>query len=316
MERWGRPRITNPLAAAQPNEGELRQGIGLRGQAAADLSELADRPTVSMRAVRPEATAPQTSAAGNGAAAGPAPVTPEEPEVARIREILVGPHLRDHERRLRVIERESAESARRPMPTHWHAQLDAALDQERRTREQHARDQAQTLAHLTAELARERDERETQRSALQAAHEGQQALRVELAQERQAREELAALHARALTELASRLEHEREAHVRVHAHHATELDARLERERQEHTEELRRVASAHTAHVESLQQLVGDAERALLAMQAERQHLAGLLAELGLHLVRHAASPAAHVAEQTSEQFFGASSGIHRGPGI
>src|SRR5260370_452793 len=43
-----------------------------------------------------------------------------------------------------------------------------------------------------------------------------------------------------------------------------------------------------------------DAERAVVAMQAERQHLAGLLAELGLHLIRHAASPAAQ-AEQATE---------------
>ncbi|GAC1447996.1 MAG: hypothetical protein PVSMB4_04440 [Ktedonobacterales bacterium] len=321
MERWGGPRITNPLASVRPQEREFKQGAGMSGGEPPDLADLADRPTVSMRVVRPEpaaqtGTPAHTAAtAAAAAAAGSAPLSPEEPEVARIREILVGPHLRDHERRLRLIERDSAESARRPMPAQWQAQLDAALDQERRAREQYAQAQAQTLAQLTAELAHTRAEREAHQRALQTAREEQQALRAELAHERQAREGLASRHVRALAEVASRLEHERDAHVRVHAHHATELDARLERERQAHAEELQRVAGAHTAHVESLRQLVEDAERALLAMQAERQHLAGLLAELGLHLVRHAASPAAHAAEQAREKFLGAASGVHRAPG-
>ncbi len=55
---------------------------------------------------------------------------------------------------------------------------------------------------------------------------------------------------------------------------------------------------------EALQELVAEAERALTTMQAERQYLAGLLAELGLHLVRHAASPAASRAAEAAEAFF------------
>jgi hypothetical protein len=264
MQRWQGERITPPL-------------VGTEGR---DLAELANTPTVSMRVVRPEQATTRPTPPLRPAAAVQPPLRGDDPELVRIREILVGPHLRDHERRLRTVERQTAEA---------------------QAHEEAVSTQAQTLAQLTAGLERERAERQAQARALELARDEHEALRAEVARERRTREDLTDRHARAIAELARQLDQERDAHLRLHAHLATELDARLERERQAHAEEIRLLASAHAAQVETLGRLVADAERALVAMQAERQYLAGLLAELGLHLVRHAASPAAARADAATQ---------------
>jgi hypothetical protein len=241
----------------------------------------------------------------------------DDPELARIRELLVGPYLRDHERRLRGVERQAAELAARPSAgepgsgadAEWQAQVDAALTALRRSREEQDQAHAFAVAQLNAQLARERDEREDRRHALDLLATELRQLRVELERERLAREEQAAQHVRQLAEVAAQLEHQREAHVRLHAHQSTELDARLERERQLWSAELRQQRSAPVvADAGPLRELLAEAERALVAMRDERQYLAGLLAELGLHLVRHAGSPAAR-AETATQRLLEASNG-------
>jgi hypothetical protein len=326
MQRWQGARITHPLAAEEPL-GE-RGSLGTERSATRetnDLSELANTPTVTMRATRPEHDAPRAARA-HLTQTGAVPLSHDDPELRRIREILVGPYLRDHERRLRAIERQEATGQAR----------DQARDQETPAH-------TQALAHLAAELERERTERLALERALRMVADEHQTLRAELARERQTREDLMERHGRAIAELAKVLDQERAAHARMHALHAAELDTRLERERQAqaeatamslqreremyatgldarlqhererlaqdvearlererrlHAEELERLRGAHETQVGTLRQLVADAERALVAMQGERDYLAGLLAELGLHLLRHAASPAAATADQ------------------
>jgi hypothetical protein len=272
---------------------------------------------------------------------GPLASADEDPELTRIREILVGPHLRDQQRRLSALEGQMAEARTigDGAPAEWRTQIEVALAQERRAREEHAQAQAHTLEQLDAALerecemreeqaqsqvhsisqlmealTREREERQAVQARLEESRRQQGALQAALEREREAREELADLHARALSELAQQQEHERDAHVRLHALHATELDARLAHEREMHAEEIRRVASAHATPSQALQSLVAEAERALVAMQQEREYLAGLLAELGLHLIRHAASPAAATAEQTTRTLQGAVAETNRSP--
>jgi hypothetical protein len=315
MQRWQAERITHPLPAEeQQGVRRMAPDSDTTRQEANDLSELANTPTVTMHVTRPEQDAARPEAPpSRPPQPGPALLTGDEPELRRIREILVGPYLRDHERRLRAIERQAAEPSDSGAP--------ASAD-------------TQAIAQMAAELERERAERQLLARGLQMAVDEHQALRAELARERQMREELADRHARAISELAKTLDQERAAHARLHALHAAELDARLERERQAqaeamearlhqeqqahaqtldtrlererqaHAEDLRSLQSAHEAQIASLQQLVADAQSALVAMQAERQYLAGLLAELGLHLVRHAASPAAE-AERTGKSLLG-----------
>ena len=59
----------------------------------------------------------------------------DQPELARAREILVGPHLREHERRLSALER-SADTT--DEPPEWRSEFHAAILRERRDREEQA----------------------------------------------------------------------------------------------------------------------------------------------------------------------------------
>lgn len=300
MQMWHTPRTTHPLGAAGASESIA--------PAHPATSAFAEAPTLRTP------TAPQPVAAP--------PSRPEQgdPELARIRELLVGPYLRDHERRLRTVERQTAELAAQPAEAQasqadveWRAQVEAAFAALRRAREEQDQAHAFAVAQLNAQLARERDERQDERQderrALELAGTELRQLRVDLERERQAREEQAALHARQVAELTAQLEHQREAHVRLHAHQSTELDARLERERQLWAAEVRQARAAQIGDAEPLRQMLAEAERALVAMQDERQYLAGLLAELGLHLVRHAGSPAARAEEATRRVLGGAEQG-------
>jgi hypothetical protein len=266
MVRWEGPRQTHPLAAEQ----RLDEGI-VNGAHDEELMAMAENSApkpgpASTYPDTPGESTPGESTPGAAPAGDPLALPSDDPELLRIREILVGPHLRDHERRMRQLERQAAEP---------HPQLRA---------------QAETIEQLRTELEREREAR--------------QQLRQELQRERQAREELANLHARALSEMAQRLEGAPAGTLQpgVLAMAAPDLEARLARERDEHQREHARSETAQRAEVAALRGLVEDAERALVAMQAERQHLAGLLAELGLHLIRHAASPASAQAAQATEQ--------------
>ncbi|HEY7984189.1 MAG TPA: hypothetical protein VID73_08475 [Ktedonobacterales bacterium] len=273
MVRWEGQRHTHPLPADQ----RLDDGIVYGARNAArdeELMNVAERSASQGGPASGYPGAPADSQPGAAPANDPLALPSDDPELQRIREILVGPHLRDHERRVRQLERRAGEP---------HPQVRA---------------QAETIEQLRGELERER--------------EGRQHLRQEVQRERQAREELANLHARALSEMAQRLES-----APVGATYSgmapAELEARLERERALHQHEHTRIETALNAEVATLRALVADAERALVAMQAERQHLAGLLAELGLHLIRHAASPAAAQGAQATEQL---SAGVPRlGPG-
>ncbi len=250
MQRREEQRVTQPLESAELLDvGAVNGAPGMQeDEESVTLAELAD----------PQGADDPAATPAPAATSDPLALPSDDPELVRIREILVGPHLRDHERRLRLVEQRAAEPQ--------------AL--------------AQTLEQLSERLEREREER--------------QALRLELAHERQAREELASLHAQALSELAQRVDQEREVIVLTQDDSGPTVEAGPERQRELHRQEHLRLEAAHAAQVEALRQLVVDAERALVAMQAERQHLAGLLAELGLHLIRHAASPAAQ-AEQATE---------------
>jgi hypothetical protein len=330
MYRWQGQRITTPLATSRKFSGEVilpggelatTQGhtyAGIGGDAA-----LGEATTVSMRAVRPASSA-HPAAQRSETLVGLA----DQPELARVREILVGPHLREHERRLSALER-SADTTHEP--PEWRSEFHAAILRERRDREEQAgahsratarlamsleRERAARAAHeerartlgemitrVTTELEREREARQALALELDVLRRQHRALRETLENERHAREEQATQHARAVDELAHRYDQEREAHVRLHAHQATELDARLSREREAHTAELRRVEGAHAARVGALHGLVGDAEQALLKMREERQYLAGLLAELGLHLIRHASSPTSDDADRAAQDF-------------
>jgi hypothetical protein len=210
------------------------------------------------------------------------------------------------------VERQAAELAARPAvgalvpdaSPEWRAQVEAALAALQRSRDEQAQGHAFAVSQLNAQLARERAERADQQRTLELLGTEVRALRVELERERQAREEQVARHTQGIAALASQLDHDREAHVRLHAHQSTELDARFERERQAAAELLKtRSAPVET---QSLRELLIEAQRALVAMRDERQYLAGLLAELGLHLVRHAGSPAAR-ADEAAQRFLGAS---------
>jgi hypothetical protein len=317
MQRRQEARITHPLATEERLGDRFAAGARVTtDHETNDLSELANTSPVTMRVVRPgsgQETA-RPKAPPRAPQPGPAQLTSDDAELRRIREILVGPYLRDHERRLRAIERQSAAGQGEPAQT-----------------------QGDAVAQLAAELERERADRQALARELRMVGDGRQTMRAELARERQTREEVADRHALAISELAKTLDHERAAHARMHALHAAELDVRLEHERQAHAEaietrlrrermaqaealdaqleqerlahaeELRRLRDAHEAQIGALRQLVADAEGALVAMQAERQYLAGLLAELGLHLVHHAASPAAVEAERATVALQGSS---------
>jgi hypothetical protein len=265
MVRWEGQRLTHPLPADQ----RLDEGAtsGARNGARDEESKaMAEHSAPNQGPTGTDPGAPADSTPGAAPANDPLALPSDDPELLRIREILVGPHLRDHERRVRQLERRAGEP------------------------QTHLRAQAETIGQLRVELEREREAR--------------QQLRQDLQRERQAREELANLHARALAEMAQRLE-SAPAVAAGEGMAATDLEALLARERQHHRGEHTRIEHAHSAEVAALRGLVADAERALVAMQAERQHLAGLLAELGLHLIRHAASPASAQAAQATEQLSG-----------
>jgi hypothetical protein len=270
MIRWEGQRLTHPLSDNQ----RLDEGIVYGARNAARDEELmavaeSSAPNSGPTNTYPSALADSTPSAVP--ANDPLALPSDDPELQRIREILVGPHLRDHERRVRQLERRAGEP---------HPQLRA---------------QAETIDQLRGELEREREAR--------------QQLRQEVQRERQAREEMANLHARALAELAQRLESAPAGGVSHPGMAAADLEARLGQERDLHQDEHTRIQMALSAEVATLRGLVADAEHALVAMQAERQHLAGLLAELGLHLIRHAASPAAAQAAEATEQL---SAGVPR----
>jgi hypothetical protein len=308
MQIWHRPRVTHPLDAPETSENT--------DPARSAPGTVADAPTVRI------AAAAQPVPPMRGGETRPLRPGQDDPELARIRELLVGPYLRDHERRLRGVERQAAELATRPEAaeaTHggdpeWQAQVEAALAAMRRSREEQDQAHAFAVAQMNAQLARERDEREDERRALELVATEVRQLRTELERERQAREEQAAQHARQIAELAAQLDHQRESHVRLHALQSTEIDARLERERHLLAAELRQSQSAPALDAEPLHQLLAEAERALVAMRDERQYLAGLLAELGLHLVRHAGSPAAR-ADEATQRFLSASGDASQHPG-
>jgi hypothetical protein len=263
MVRWEGQRLTHPLPADQ----RLEEGATSGAPSGARDEESKATAEEGAPSQGPAGTAPGTPAESTPGAApahDPLALPSDDPELLRIREILVGPHLRDYERRVRQLERRAGEPQ---------SQLRA---------------QKETIEQLRAELEHEREAR--------------QQLRQDLQRERQSREELANLHARALAEMAQRLEN---APALEPGLPAVELEARLAREREYHHGEHTRIEHAHSAEVAALRSLVADAERALVAMQAERQHLAGLLAELGLHLIRHAASPASAQAAHATEQLGG-----------
>jgi hypothetical protein len=266
MVRWEGQRLTHPLPADQRlDEGIVNGARGLGSMARdEELKAVAESSVPNTGPTGAHPGAPADSAPGAAPANDPLALPSDDPELQRIREILVGPHLRDYDRRVRQLERRTSEP---------HPQL---------------RVQAETIDQLRGELEREREAR------LQ--------LRQEVQRERQAREELANLHARALAELAQRVESAPVAGVTPSGVAAADLETRLGQERDAHRQEHARIESALSAEVATLRGLVADAERALVAMQAERQHLAGLLAELGLHLIRHAASPASAQAAQATEQ--------------
>ncbi|HEV7125926.1 MAG TPA: hypothetical protein VGN32_00610 [Ktedonobacterales bacterium] len=341
----------------------------------------------NVRMMRPSGDTPRNSGptpnAAMGAPAGGAPLSSEELELERIREILVGPHLRDHERRLRSIERQTADTRASTAPAEWRAQIEAAIERarqtsaaqtqvlqqeyerlqalqaelaherqaremlaqhpptgqpsaefaplrdellrERQSREAQAQQSERAIAQITARLDQEREEHEVHLRELQSLRAEQQAVRAELTREREGHDDLNARHVRSLAEVAARTDQRHEEHTGLHIRSTAELDARLERQRQAHAqqvdqleaahgERLRQVIDAHNAQVESLHQLVADAEQALMAMRAEREHLAGLLAELGMHLVRHAASPAAASADDASQTFLKAAAWWRRKP--
>jgi hypothetical protein len=308
MQMWHRPRVTHPLDAPETSENTAL--------ARSAPGTVADAPTVRI------AAAAQPVPPMRGGETRPLRSAQDDPELARIRELLVGPYLRDHEQRLRGVERQAAELAARPETaeatregnSEWQAQVEAALAALRRSRAEQDQAHAFAVAQLNAQLARERDEREDERRALELVVTEVRQLRVEREQERQAREEQATQHARQIADLAAQLDHQRDSHVRLHAHQSTELDARLERERQLWAAELRQSQSAPAGDAEPLRQLLAEAERALVAMRDERQYLAGLLAELGLHLVRHAGSPAAR-ADDATQRFLSASGDAGKQPG-
>jgi hypothetical protein len=338
MYRWQGQRITTPLATSRKISGEVILPGGeiatTQGHVYAGIGGdvgLGEATTVSMRAVRPPGPS-HPAASRSETLAGLA----DQPELTRVREILVGPHLREHERRLAALER-SADTGHEP-PAEWRSEFHAAVQRERREREEQAgahsratarlamalereraaradhEERARTLGEMitrvTMELEREREARQALALELDVMRHQHRALRETLETERHTREEQATQHARAVDELAHRYDQEREAHVRLHAHQATELDARLAREREAHAVELRRVESAHAARVGSLHGLVGDAEQALVKMREERQYLAGLLAELGLHLIRHASSPTAGDADRAAQDFLARASSM------
>jgi IgA-specific serine endopeptidase len=289
MQMWHRPRVTHPLNAMQAGDSSSPAHLA--------PSTIADAPTMHA----------STSPAVRGGDMRPQRAGQDDQELSRIRELLVGPYLRDHERRLRGVERQTAELAARPdasssapeVGAEWQTDVEVALAALQHSRQEQDQAHAFAIAQLNAQLARERDEREDERRTLELVGNELAQLRLELERERQARDEQAAQQARQIAEVVAQLDHQRDAHVRLHAHQSTELDARLERERQLLAAELRQVRPAPLADAEPLRRLVAEAERALAAMRDERQYLAGLLAELGLHLVRHAGSPAARVDEAT-----------------
>ena len=341
--RWPAARITHPLAATQVIEND-------HAEAESAPVDVADRPTESLPAIQRDQPEPRPAARPTPPRALP---DRDDPELVRIREILVGPHLRDHEQRLRAVEQMTSRPQAGQDAAAWRESIEQKIAAEREAREERDRANALVLAQQAEQLERERTERAEHlhalrgaRTELEAVRQEHQALRAEMRRERQERQEFSDLHARAVAELARSHEQERDAHVRVHMRQSTELDARLERERQAHAAALQRVEvehqerlrameadftgrlaqidhghaeqpgqddsgyadkliqieSAYAARIDGLKQLIGEAERALDAMQAERQYLAGLLAELGLHLVRHAASPAAAWAGETSDK--------------
>ena len=297
MQMWHTPRVTHPLDTADPI-----QHTAPRSPAAGSV---ADAPTVHVPSV-PSA---------RGADARPTRQTNADPKLAGIRELLVGPYLRDHERRLRGVERQAAELAARPasgVPVRehsreWREQVEAALGSLQRAREEHDQAHAFAVAQLNTQVMRERDERADEQRAMNLLASELRQLRLEMERERQEREDQVQRHAQSIAAIAAQLDHEREAHVRLHAHQSTELDARLERERQHLAAELQQSRSA-PVETQALRDLLAEAQRALVAMRDERQYLAGLLAELGLHLVRHAGSPAAR-ADESTQRFLGASGG-------
>jgi hypothetical protein len=342
--RWPAARITHPLAATQVIENG-------HAEAESAPADVADRPTESLPAIKRDQPEPRPAARPTPPRALP---DRDDPELVRIREILVGPHLRDHEQRLRAVEQMASRPQAGQDTATWRESIEQQIAAEREASEARDRTNALAVAQQAEQLERERTERAEHlhalrgaRTELEAVRQEHQALRAEMGRERQERQEFTDLHARAVAELARSHEQERDAHVRVHMRQSTELDARLERERQghaaalqrvevEHQERLRameadftgrlaqidhghaeqrqgqddsgyadkliQIESAYAARIDGLKQLIGEAERALDAMQAERQYLAGLLAELGLHLVRHAASPAAAWAGETSDR--------------
>ena len=105
--------------------------------------------------------------------------------------------------------------------------------------------------------------RDPLRGELERESEARQQLRQEVQRERQAREELANLHARALAELAQRLQSAPAGGVSHPGIAAADLEARLERERDLHQDEHTRIQTALSAEVAILRGLVADAEHAV-----------------------------------------------------
>lgn len=197
MERWRDDRATRPLSAWLPDGERGERAMASQGGDELDISQTR---TMSLPAVRP----------GQGAAhmapvtrpiqleSGAAPATDDE-ELERIREILVGAQLREHDRRLREMERRHGELLARTMTRPATPEMPAEWQARVRSTEAELARQSQTHEAQRAVWARALDELRTEL----------QVTRAELTRERQSREELARSHALTLTQLSDRVERAR-----------------------------------------------------------------------------------------------------------
>lgn len=195
MVRWREDRATRPLSAWLPDGERGERTVASQGGDEVDISQT---PTMALPVVRPGQVvahmAPVTQPIQlEGGAAAPAG---DDEELERIREILVGPQLREHDRRLREMERRHGELVARTMtapaaelPDEWQARVRST----------------------EAEVARQGETHEAQRAvwarALDELRTELQVTRAELTRERQTREDLARTHALALAQLNDRVEH-------------------------------------------------------------------------------------------------------------